>query len=318
MPAPGPSRVAGVTSATVRAPAKINLALAVGPRRPDGYHTVATIYHAVDLCDEVRAVATAQPTVTVSVTYDGRSPVERGEVPLGADNLAVRAARLLRDAARVRRGVELHVRKAIPVAGGMAGGSADAAAALVACDRAWGLHAPRERLAALAAQLGSDVPFALSGGTAMGTGRGEQVSPVLARGRFVWVLALAAGGLSTSEVYAGYARLGSRGARRAVPRVAPEVMSALRAGDAAALGAALHNDLQEAALWLRPELADTLAAGRDGGALGALVSGSGPTVAFLAADEEHALELALTLTEAAVCADVVQAVGPAPGARVVG
>lgn len=307
-----------MTSVTARAPAKINLALAVGALQTDGYHPVATIYHAVDLCDEVRATATSGPDITVTMTYDGRPAAENrpdDDVPLGPDNLAVRAATLLRDSAGVRAGAELHVRKVIPVAGGMAGGSADAAAALVACDQAWELGTPREHLETLAAALGSDVPFALSGGTALGTGRGEQLSPVLASGSFVWVLALSARGLSTPAVYAAYDRLGT--APSANPQVSPALMVALRSGDAAALGAGLHNDLQEAALWLRPELADTLAIGADCDTLGSVVSGSGPTVAFLATDDEHALDLALALAGAGVCADVVQAAGPVPGARVV-
>lgn len=304
-----------MTSVTARAPAKVNLALAVGPLRADGYHPLATIYHAVDLCDEVRATATTGSEITVRVTYDGRSPAERGEVPLGSQNLAVQAATLLRDSAKVRDGAELHVRKVIPVAGGMAGGSADAAAALVACDQAWELGTPREHLEVLAGLLGSDVPFALTGGTALGTGRGEQVSPVLASGSFVWVLALSARGLATPAVYAAYDQLGPPPPGE--PQVSAALMSALRAGDAAAVGAALHNDLQEAAVALRPELADTLAVGTACAALGSVVSGSGPTVAFLAGDDEHALDLALALTGAGVCADVVQAAGPVSGARVV-
>ena len=311
------------TAVTARAPGKINLALAVGPLGADGYHPVSTIYHAVDLCDEVRATPTRSLDITVEMTYDGQGAAERwsaATVPIGPDNLAVRAAALLRDSAGVRGGAKLHVRKAIPVAGGMAGGSADAAAALVACHAAWGLGMSREELAELAAALGSDVPFALHGGTAVGAGRGEQVSPVLAQGRFTWVLALAERGLSTPSVYAAYDRFAESGtaAPPADPQVAPELMSALRSGDAVALGAALHNDLQEAALWLRPELADTLAVGAERGVLGSLVSGSGPTVAFLVADDEQALALALALAGSGVCADVVQAVGPVAGARVVG
>ncbi len=311
------------TAVTARAPGKINLSLAVGPLRADGYHPLATIYHAVDLCDEVRATRTESSEITVEITYDGQGAAERwaaAPVPSGADNLAVRAASLLRDSAGVHGGVELHVRKAIPVAGGMAGGSADAAAALVACDAVWGLGTTREDLAALAAALGSDVPFALHGGTALGAGRGEQVSPVLAQGTFTWVLALADRGLSTPSVYAAYDRFAASAgtALAAEPQVPPELMSALRLGDAVAVGTALHNDLQEAALWLRPELADTLAVGQELAVLGSLVSGSGPTVAFLVADDEQALALALALTGAGVCADVVQATGPVPGARVVG
>jgi 4-diphosphocytidyl-2-C-methyl-D-erythritol kinase len=315
--------VSAGTAVTARAPGKINLALAVGPLGGDGYHPIATIYHAVDLCDEVRATPTRSRDITVEMTYDGQGAAERwsaATVPIGSDNLAVRAATLLRESAGVRGGADLHVRKAIPVAGGMAGGSADAAAALVACDAAWSLGMSREQLAELAAALGSDVPFALHGGTALGAGRGDQVSPVLAQGRFTWVLALAERGLSTPAVYAAYDRFAesARAAPPADPQVAPDVMSALRSGDAVALGAALHNDLQEAALWLRPELADTLAVGAERGVLGSLVSGSGPTVAFLVHDDEQALALALALTASGVCADVVKAVGPVAGARIVG
>ncbi|CAA9351889.1 MAG: 4-diphosphocytidyl-2-C-methyl-D-erythritol kinase [uncultured Nocardioidaceae bacterium] len=306
-----------MTAATARAPGKLNLALTVGPLQPSGFHPVATIYHAVDLCDDVRATPTTGTEITVEVTYEGPPPAEH--LPLGEDNLAVRAATLLRDSAGVRAGVELHVRKAIPVAGGMAGGSADAAAALVACDAAWQLGTPRERLTELAGELGSDVPFSLHGGTALGTGRGEQLSPVLSSGTFLWVLAVAERGLSTPAVYAAYDGLaGAAAVRGPEPQVSPALMSALRAGNAVALGAALSNELQEAALWLRPELADTLAVGAECGALGSVVSGSGPTVAFLAADDEQALDLALALTGAGVCADVVQAIGPAAGTRLVG
>ncbi|CAN5493398.1 4-(cytidine 5'-diphospho)-2-C-methyl-D-erythritol kinase [soil metagenome] len=306
-----------MSSVTVRAPAKINLALAVGGMRRDGYHPVATIYQAVDLCDEVRATPQASSDITVSVTYDGRSPGETAQVPLGPDNLAVRAAELLRRQAGVTSGISLAIRKAIPVSGGMAGGSADAAAALIACDLVWGLASPRTKLLELAGELGSDVPFCLMGGTAMGTGRGELISPVLARGKYFWVLALAATGLSTPAVYAEFDR-SSKHFQPPEPQIAPALMAALRAGDAAALGAALSNDLQDAALALRPELAHTLTVGEECGALGTVISGSGPTTVFLAADEEHALDISLTLTGARACADVVQAVGPVSGARPIG
>jgi len=306
-----------VRGVTVRAPAKINLALAVGGVSPDGYHPVATIYQAVDLCDEVRATPQDSPAIDVTVTYDGRSPSETAQVPLHADNLAVRAAALLRERAGVSGGVSLAIRKAIPVSGGMAGGSADGAAALVACDMVWELATPRPTLLRLAAELGSDVPFALLGGTAMGTGRGELVSPVLASGAYYWVLALAATGLSTPAVYAEYDRLHS-GFAPPAPKVAPALMAALRAGDTGALGAAMSNDLQDAAISLRPELAHVLAIGEECGALGGLVSGSGPTTVFLAVDEEHALDIALALNGSGACADVVQALGPVGGARPIG
>jgi len=301
----------------VRAPAKINLTLSVGGVRPDGFHPVATIYQAVDLCDEVRATAHAEPEIDVSVTYDGRSPSETAQVPLGADNLAVRAAELLRQRAGISSGVSLAIRKVIPISGGMAGGSADAAATLLACDLVWDLATPKHWLVQLAAELGSDVPFCLLGGTAMGTGRGDQVSPVLARGRYHWVLALAATGISTPAVYAEFDRLSS-GFAPPDPHVPPALMAALRAGDPAALGAALSNDLQDAAVSLRPELADALAVGEECGALGGLVSGSGPTVAFLAGDEDHALDISLALTRSRTCADVVSAIGPVGGARPIG
>jgi len=306
-----------VRSATVRAPAKINLTLAVGAAGPDGYHPLATIYQAVDLCDEVRASARDGTDIDVTVTYDGRSPMETAQIPVGPDNLAVRAAALLRERAGIDDGVSLSIRKVIPVSGGMAGGSADAAAALLACDFVWDLATPKQWLMQLAAELGSDVPFCLVGGTAMGTGRGDQVSPVLARGRYHWVLALAPSGMSTPAVYAEFDRLSS-GFTPPDPQVPPALMAALRAGDAAALGAALSNDLQDAALSLRPELADTLAVGEECGALGGIVSGSGPTVALLAGDEDHALDICLALTRSGACADAVAAIGPVGGARPIG
>jgi 4-diphosphocytidyl-2-C-methyl-D-erythritol kinase len=304
-------------SVTVRVPAKINLALAVGGLESDGYHPITTVYQAVDLCDEIRATAIDGGDVTVTVTYDGRALTETAQVPVDENNLAYRAADLLRRRAGVDYGIAMAIRKAIPVSGGMAGGSADAAAGLVAADAVWGLGTSRQDLLAVAAELGSDVPFCLFGGTAMGTGRGDQVSPVLARGRYCWVLGLADRGLSTPLVYAEFDRRGES-EPPGDPQVAPALLSALRAGDPAALGPVLSNDLQEAALSLRPELAETLAVGDDCGALGSILSGSGPTAMFLASDEEHALDIALALTGAGVCADVVQAIGPAPGARVIG
>jgi 4-diphosphocytidyl-2-C-methyl-D-erythritol kinase len=213
-------------------------------------------------------------------------------------------------------GVRLVIRKGIPVAGGMAGGSTEAAAALVACDALWGLGLERDTLLTLAGRLGSDVPFCLVGGTAMGTGRGEALTPVLGRGGFHWVFALAEDGLSTPAVFAERDRLTAGGAVPA-PVVAPELMQALRSGDAIALGAALANDLQEAACSLRPALRETLAVGLDHGALGAVVSGSGPTVAFLVADVEAGLEVAVALSASQACHGVRRAQGPVPGARVV-
>ena len=170
---------------------------------------------------------------------------------------------------------------------------------------------------ALAADLGSDVPFALHGGTAIGTGRGENLTPVLSRGSFHWVFALANAGLSTPAVYAECDRL--RGGR-AVPEpyVSDMLMQAVRAGDPMLLGKSVHNDLQAAALSLRPSLAQVLEVGDDFGALGGLVSGSGPTCAFVTRDEEHALDIAVALTASGVCRSVRRATGPVAGARIVG
>ncbi|GAB4063238.1 4-(cytidine 5'-diphospho)-2-C-methyl-D-erythritol kinase [Angustibacter speluncae] len=293
----------------VRVPAKINLGLAVGPPRPDGFHELATVYQAVSLYDDLHA--TPADDVTVEVEGEGADAV-----PADGSNLAVRAARLLAERAGVAEGAHLRVTKRIPVAGGMAGGSADAAAALVACDVLWRTGLARDELADLAAQLGSDVPFSLVGGTAVGTGRGERVSPALARGEYHWVLALADGGLSTPAVYAECDRL--RDGRDVPDPVVPaSLMQALRTGDPAALGAALHNDLQPAALSLAPDLQRTLEVGEGERALGALVSGSGPTVAFLVPDNDAALDLSVALSASGTCRDVLRVTAPVGGARVV-
>jgi 4-diphosphocytidyl-2-C-methyl-D-erythritol kinase len=232
------------------------------------------------------------------------------------DNLAVRAAKLLRDHAGVGDGVRLAIRKVIPVAGGMAGGSADAAAALLACNEVWGTGLGRPELERLGAELGSDVPFLLHGGNAIGGGRGEMISPVLARGSYYWVVAVASQGLPTREVYAEFDRLND-GEDLPEPAAPDDVLAALRAGDAMELGAALSNDLTDAAISLRPELRGTLDLGLEADALGAVVSGSGPTCLFLAADEAHSLDIAMALAGAGVAADVIQARGPVSGARLI-
>lgn len=311
-------------SVTVRVPAKVNLQLAVGAPRPDGFHEIATVFHAVSLYDEVTArrpgpgsgaTEVGEVTVTVEADASVTPAVDCDAVPLDATNLAVRAALLLAERAGVPGAVDLELRKGIPVAGGMAGGSADAAGALLACDALWGTALDRGELAALAAELGSDVPFALVGGTAIGLGRGEELMPALSRGHFTWVLAVADGGLSTPEVYGECDRLRA-GRVIPEPHVSDRLMSALRAGDATALGRALVNDLQPAACSLRPALQRTLAVGEDHEVLGAVVSGSGPTVAFLVRDHSHALDLAIGLTAAGVCRSVRRATGAVHGARI--
>jgi 4-diphosphocytidyl-2-C-methyl-D-erythritol kinase len=293
-----------VTVTTVRVPAKVNLQLGVGPARDDGYHDLVNVFHAVSLFDEV----TAEPAADLTITVDGPA-----EVPLGPDNLAVRAATLLAARAGVEPRVALHIRKDIPVAGGMAGGSADAAAALVACDALWRTGLSRETLLELGAELGSDVPFALLGGTAVGLGRGERLTPVDVAGEFHWVFGYASGGLSTPAVYAECDRLRAE-APAPWPVVSDDLMAALKTGDPAALGRALSNDLQSAALSLRPSLAAALDAGVTAGAAGALVSGSGPTCAFLATSAAHAAELASALSGTDLFTAVRQARGPVPGA----
>lgn len=342
-----------VTSVTVRVPAKINLQLAVGPLRPDGYHGLVTVFHAVSLFDELTVVRAEADSVTV--TGEGASLV-----PADGDNLALRAVRALRqavaeranaagvtgadvsletfgaDGARVRRvgadvagisrggRVAVTIAKQIPVAGGMAGGSADAAAALVACNELWGTGLSQEELCTVAGGVGSDVAFAVVGGTAIGRGRGEQLTPAPATtATYHWVLALADGHLPTPAVFRELDRQRADQSRQradqsmAEPGLSCELMAAFNAGDPVKLGAALSNDLQEPALTLFPALRKTLEAGKQAGALGALVSGSGPTCFFLAGSAEQAAKLAIALSSAGVCRRVTTAKGPVPGATVV-
>ena len=293
----------------VRAPAKINLALGVGPLRPDGFHELATVFHAVSLVDEVAVVADDR----VSVIVEGP---ESDGVPVDESNLAVRAALLLAARTGIGDGARIRIRKGIPVAGGMAGGSADAAAALIGCDALWRTGLTREELGDLAAELGSDVPFSLFGGTAIGSGRGERLTPALARGEYHWVVALADHGLRTPAVFAQLDRM-RQGRTVADPAVPDQLMHALRGGDPASLAQCLTNDLQEAACVLAPGLRRTLDVGRDAGALAGLVSGSGPTVVFLVTGPEQALDVAVALTAAGGVRDVRRAHGPVPGARIV-
>lgn len=297
-------------SVAVRVPAKVNVQLAVGGLRPDGFHDLANVFLAVGLSDTVTAVGAGDGVPEVTCTGPGAD-----QVPLDRGNLAVRAAELLAARHGRRPRVRLHIDKDIPVAGGMAGGSADAAGALLACDALWGTRTPREELVALAAELGSDVPFALLGGAALGRGRGELLTPLPVTGTFHWVFALAEGGLSTPEVYRECDRLRGPAATVAdvpAPEPSPVLLAALRDGDARGLAAAVANDLQPAALSLRPRLRDTLEAGRRAGALAGLVSGSGPTCAFLAADAEGAAVVAKALNASGSCRATRVATAPAP------
>ena len=301
-----------LASVTVRAPAKVNLALGVGPLRPDGYHGLATVFHAVSLYDDL--VATPLPVGSgLQLVVEGEGA---GQVPLDSTNLAARAVAAL-EPYGASSDISLTIRKGIPVAGGMAGGSADAAAALVATDALFDLGLGKDRLLEIAATLGSDVPFALHGGTAIGSDRGTSLTTALVRGTYHWVFVLAEEGLSTPLVYREFDRLHEGVTPVGDPTVPADLMAALRAGDAAALGKSLHNDLQRPALALRPHLAQVLSVGHEYGALGGVVSGSGPTCAFLARDDTHAVDLAVAFTASGVCRTVKRATGPVPGARVV-
>lgn len=300
-------------SVTATAPGKINVCLRVGPQRDDGYHDVATIYQAVSLVEEV----TATKSNDFSVEFSG--PIDCSRLTSDDSNIAIRAAKAVAAASGYDGGVSLHIVKRVPIAGGMGGGSADAAATLVAVDALWGTNLGTATLGKLAAELGADVPFALHGGTALGVGRGDQLSPVLAKETFNWVLVTCSKGLSTPEVFT---RLDRHREEHSIdietvavdPSVEPEVLQSLRRGDAVALGEYLRNDLQAAALLLKPELGSVLEFGETHGALGGLVSGSGPTVAFLVEDADAAEHLAGEFTSANRTAIAVTS--PAPGARV--
>ncbi|MFD6431239.1 4-(cytidine 5'-diphospho)-2-C-methyl-D-erythritol kinase [Streptomyces venezuelae] len=291
-------------SVTVRVPAKVNVQLAVGPARPDGFHDLANVFLAVGLYDEV----TVTPADGLRVTCEGPGS---DQVPLDRTNLAARAAELLAARHGIAPDVHLHIAKDIPVAGGMAGGSADAAGALVACDALWGTGASYGELNDICAELGSDVPFSLVGGAALGTGRGEKLDLLDVGGAFHWVFAVADGGLSTPAVYREFDRLTPDAP---APEASPALIAALRDGDVDALAATVTNDLQPAALSLFPSLRDTLAAGTAAGALAALVSGSGPTTAFLARDHGSAVRVAEALRASGTCRTARVAQSPAPGA----
>lgn len=298
-------------SVRVRVPAKINLALRVGPVMADGYHPLATVFQAVSLFDEITARSAPAGEFTVSV-----SGPQAHLVPTDGSNLALRAARLL---ARHHEhpdtlGVALHIDKDIPVTGGMAGGSADAAGALVACAALWGVRLASDELMRLGATLGADVPFCLLGQTALGTGRGDRVTPVLARGAYHWVVALVDGELSTPAVFRTFDELHADAPQPTPPE---GLLGALATGEASELGRWLQNDLTDAALALRPGLRRLLDEGRDAGARGSLLSGSGPTCLFLADGADHATRIALALSGTGLCRDVRVATGPVPGARLV-
>lgn len=296
-------------STTVRVPGKVNLYLAVGDRRDDGYHELTTVFHAVSLFDEV----TVRNADVLSLEHVGEGA---DSLPTDERNLAWRAAELMADHVGRAPDVSILIDKSIPLAGGMAGGSADAAAVLVAMNALWELNLPRRDLRNLAAQLGSDVPFALHGGTALGTGRGEELATVLSRNTFHWVLAFADSGLLTPAVYAELDRLREVGDPPRLDEPGP-VLAALAAGDPKELAPLLGNEMQAAAVSLDPALRRTLRGGVEAGALAGIVSGSGPTCAFLCDSADSAVDVGAQLSGAGVCRTVRVASGPVPGARVV-
>jgi len=299
-------------SVTVRVPEKVNLQLSVGPKEADGYHGLVSVFQAISIYDDV-TITKSDPGngITISVIGD-----HTHGVPADSTNLAVKAAELIATEYDIDMDIHIEIKKLIPVAGGMAGGSADAAAVIVGLDSLFKLGMTREETHNFGSRLGSDVPFMINGGTAIGQGRGDQLTAALSRGTYHWVLALSTLGLSTPAVYTECDRLRA-GSEIIAPQTSDQLMQALLAADPKAVGAALHNDLQMAACSLRPALDLVLEVGRDYGALGAIVSGSGPTVAFLVNDEEQGLDLAVALTSSGVVGSVARAYGPVHGARVI-
>ena len=295
-----------------RVPAKVNLQLSVGPLGSDGYHEVITVFQAISLFDDV-SVATAPVGNGLTIDISGQTS---SGVPADSSNLAIRAADLMIKTYDLPTDLVIKLKKEIPVAGGMAGGSADAAGVIVGLDSLFELGLSRDEMESVGSKIGSDVPFSICGGVAIGSGRGDQITPALAKGNYFWVPALSGQGLATPSVYQECDRL-REGLSITTPQVSEPLMQALRAGDAKALGKSLSNDLQSAACSLRPALRLVLDVGVDYGALGGIVSGSGPTVAFLVSSDEHAMDLTVALSASGVVSSVVRATGPVPGARII-
>ena len=295
-----------------RVPAKVNLQLSVGPLGSDGFHEVTTVFQAISLFDDV-TVATAPDGDGIKISISGETS---SGVPADSSNLAVKAAELMIKNYDLPADLIIKLKKEIPVAGGMAGGSADAAGVIVGLDSLFELGLSRDEMEIVGSKIGSDVPFSICGGVAIGTGRGDQITPALSKGSYNWVLALSGQGLSTPSVYQECDRL-REGLSISAPLVSEPLMQALRAGDAKALGKALTNELQPAACSLRPALRLVLDVGIDYGALGGIVSGSGPTVAFLVSDDEHAMDLTVALSASGFVSSVVRSTGPSHGARII-
>lgn len=298
------------TAVSVRVPGKVNIHFGVGSRRADGYHELATIFQAVSIYDKVTVTPADQLRITVGGTH-------ARDVPAGPANLAAQAATLIGELTGQAPRVHIHVHKRLPAAGGMAGGSADAAATLVACNALWDSRLGSRDLQALALQLGSDVPFTLLGGTATGHGRGELLTPLAIGSDLHWVFAFAARGLSTPDVYAEFDRVEQRSTTGSTSPVIPAgLCDAVSAGASGTVAKLLHNDLEKTVFRLRPDLRRVRDAGLELGACGAVISGTGASCAFLATDKEAALRLAAALRATGTCLDARYAVGPAGGPQI--
>jgi len=296
-------------SVEVQVPAKVNLQLSVGPKESDGYHEVVTVFQAISLFDNLRISRSEQFDITLEGDFTNGVPVDQS-------NLVSKAVEIMSERFEIDKNLSIEINKSIPVAGGMAGGSADAAATLLGIDQLFGLGLSKDELGEVARKLGSDVPFMLHGGTAVGRGRGDEITPALSRGNYHWVIAVSSNGLATPAVYGECDRLRT-GLDIKAPALNDELLQALLSGDANRVGKALNNDLQAAAISLRPALRLILDTGQEYGALGGIVSGSGPSVAFLVADEDHSLDLAVALTSSGVVGSVARAQGPVSGAKII-
>lgn len=296
-------------SIEVQVPAKVNLQLSVGPKESDGYHEIVTLFQAISIYDKLRISAGESFELKLTGDYTNGVPIDQ-------NNLVYKAVELMVEKFGIDKNLYIEIDKSIPVAGGMAGGSADAAATLLGIDGLYGLNLSKDELSGIAKNLGSDVPFMLHGGTAVGRGRGDEITPALSRGNYHWVIAVSSTGLSTPAIYAECDRLRT-GLDIKAPTLNDELLQALLSGDATRVGKTLSNDLQSAACSIRPALRLILDMGQEYGALGGIVSGSGPSVAFLVADEDHSLDLAVALTSSGVVGSVARAQGPVHGAKII-
>lgn len=276
---------------TIAAPAKVNVALYVGPPDITGFHPLLTAFQALDLWDELTASPAGTMSIDISADFDVST------IPLDRENLVWRAHDLLSEHVAPLPPTHFAITKRIPVAGGMAGGSADAAAATIALAQLYELDTDTSNLRDICRALGSDVPFSLVGGSAVGRGRGDVLEPLRTDHPLALVIVPSDHTLSTPEVYRRLDEIRADDDVVLPDHLSDDFLHAWRAGDAEALAPLMHNDLQVAALSMLPELQRTLDDIVSLGALASMVSGSGPTVVGLARDLEHAENLAALLRE---------------------